>query len=407
MATLNTLPEELIDRTIQLCVEGDSVTTLASLSLVSKKFHRITEPYLYSRITVKLFRLWGHIARTNMHSVLCSFTARPHFAEHLRMLTVIVDEKSEWEAIDLHRIIPSIMRVISMAPNIQVLRTPGYGCDSSMFGAFVAAVASLPDLNDLDLNLQGDISIFSLLPILSKQAIEVLAIRRASLRTSRKQNKEQLLPWTGLKLPVKHLLLDLLTQSKAKLEIFANSCAGLVSLDMLEENLGPLTDGSLFLREQLQAFQQPLKSGTVRRVDLRVYDGDLVFRVQDKNNPDSSYTPWPVNLTASNIFVLSDRLARSNASFALALRQIHNMFPGGLSYSNEIIADGLDLSAQIVEHLPMPVLVAIFTFGHIEKNDMDIIRAATEGHGIDVEYKAHTRAWNNSESPLELVFVPE
>ena len=75
MSTLDELPEELVDRTIRYA--ADDGVTLANLSLVSRRFHRITEPHLYGKITFQCCFERNRIVRTNLVDLVRGFEHRP------------------------------------------------------------------------------------------------------------------------------------------------------------------------------------------------------------------------------------------------------------------------------------------------------------------------------------------
>jgi hypothetical protein len=88
-ATIESLAEELIDKIMINLRDKENTKAFASLSHVSKRFHRVVEPHLYHHITVNLDSfIFGGVAG-NAKELIRTLFYHARFRQGVRMLTVV------------------------------------------------------------------------------------------------------------------------------------------------------------------------------------------------------------------------------------------------------------------------------------------------------------------------------
>lgn len=250
MVAFDMLPEELIDNIFATLKECQpDARTLAGISLVSKRFHRIVEPHLYSDIAIKSKRMCAAQLSGNIHALYKILIVRPNLAKHIKRVTFRSDngihlqdefirmyngqenDRARYSSDLMLRAAETMTDTLLTAltwllPNIQCLdlRQHAWSTDDS-FRSFTGTIARRMPYLTLKLNVSQNISLKSFDYVLHSLPLHTLHLSGEDIGESE-------IKGTGLLSHVRHLILDGFNQSFGAILMITKRCTYLEWLTM-------------------------------------------------------------------------------------------------------------------------------------------------------------------------------
>lgn len=413
MAGLNSLPEELLDKILR-CLRVGPVDTkaMATLSLVSRKFHRIVEPHLYHNITASCFHSDHGHTQGNIHDLTQTLSQDPYLAGLVRVLKARRDKEpqkndvldkiraqpdrtirawslarqySTWEAAAV--LSQSLLDVFTpLLPKLTTLDLTEYrwAQDQSCMIGFVADLPRRhPQLKQLGLRLKATHSVLALSQAFAHPTIERLSLQRGQFISFAQYWNH----WGQQNSKVKHLQLGAARGSHniSHVALLQDACPALEDLTLCVSRGDHMLADVISI---LTAFKGALGRSTVRRVEIWSYLGDRYMAIAAFKNPHNTMSfrkvwrkwscmTWSLKGTEGH---------QDDPNMGAILHLDLPDLPGN-SGERFTLHRNLQVCATILRFMKTPVQFALFLRGVLEQTHVTQIREAFERKNVKFGYR--------------------
>ncbi|KAF2109440.1 hypothetical protein BDV96DRAFT_236327 [Lophiotrema nucula] len=438
MATLDTIPEELIDKVIrnfELTVNSDVLNVypaptflqnadyemrlraLASLSLVSKKLNRITEPHLYRNLVFSISgsALSGfNSSYVNLYRMLLE---KPFIWQYVKTLSIKGDEYTTRKEIKFNIFTPNIhdrqrdsvhllqntseilrskmLQVFAaLVPTVTVIDLSGIILSPNDSGDDIGLLQDLPMLFPLLTKLSVyllSMDILELCPVFKHKTIDTVCIKGSyyAFGTGQAEN------WTSLQSNVKHLHLDeYIDKDSEDLKLLADACPFLetlvLSLSDEEED-----STSYSRRSKMEAFKETFKSGSIISFELwsECNIDDEGHRTRYfVSNATCSLVMSETSASKSDIIRISDPRANFDGNECLSFT-VHDLYHlslrpelEGYVVCSEPECEPFELAALALELVPYRATFCMATECDLDERYIGQVRQICEDVGLHFEH---------------------
>ncbi|KAJ4287171.1 hypothetical protein N0V90_012569 [Kalmusia sp. IMI 367209] len=408
MPSLDLLSEEIIDRVCGILVRWEDVHTLRSISLVSKRYHRVAESRLYERVPLNYwFSDYNKIAGSfwTLHRNL---NEKPHLRGYVRSLSFncIREPNNEDKELALPQpylgveqavgdtVEDFLVSILSLAPNVESLVLSCFflalhARDLSWFtNELSRGLNLLSKLTSLELRLPPTCNILEWSQIFGHPSIENLSILGGVL--SHQEEYEDI--WTEKRSQAKYLKLSLVHSSAENystdslglvptvfsrlehLEFFMNHDVGDPELEQLIWHVS--TFRGTFEREKFRRFDLGFNiEGYFWKIT--VTNDDHVIEDYAKKNPDLGHTTW----------LMDQPDVEPGNAYSTALSKALQGNGDGSTSENFVSQVQRHLKACAVAVASMTGHCQVVMWGNLYEEDLSQMHEAAKANGLAIQYQ--------------------